>query len=133
MNAFYYGTNLGWVAGVFLALFVVGCILAASMFAIPEKYLARFNTGNTFIWSSLAAVVGLGGIITILIMTVSQDALEVGRHWKTECRLKEANIQTGAFSDRVNKLDCAGIIINVPSAQYYRYISEWELYKAKRK
>lgn len=133
MNAFYYGINLGWVAGVFLALFVVGCILAASMFAIPEKYNSRFNIGNTFIWSSLAAVVGLSGTITILTMTVSQDGLEVGRHWKTECRLMEANIQTGAFSDRVNKLDCAGIIINVPSGQYYRYISEWELYKAKRK
>jgi hypothetical protein len=24
MNAFYYGINLGWIAGIFLALFIVG-------------------------------------------------------------------------------------------------------------
>jgi hypothetical protein len=131
MSAFYYGINLGWVAGVFLALFVVGGILITTILVIPEKYHSRFNIVNTFIWSSLAAVVGLSGTVAILTMTVSQDDLEVGRHWKTECRLMEANIQTGAFSDMVNKLDCAGIIINVPSGQYYRYISEWELYKEK--
>lgn len=39
----------------------------------------------------------------------------------------------GAFSEAVNKLDCAGVIINVPSEKYYRYISEWQLYKAKNK
>ena len=78
MNAFYYGINLGWIAGIFLALFIVGGILAASMCAIPQKYQSRFNAGNTFIWSSLAAVVGLAGIIPILIMTVSIDYLEAG-------------------------------------------------------
>ncbi|EPU1046034.1 hypothetical protein ACVUNM_004046 [Raoultella ornithinolytica] len=129
MNAFYYGINLGWVAGVFLALFAVGSILIATILVIPEKYHSRFNIVNTFIWSFLSAMVGLGGTITILTMTVSRDDLEVGRHWKTECRLMEENIQTGVFLDPVNKLDCAGIIINIPSGQYYRYISEWELYK----
>ncbi|SQA60710.1 Uncharacterised protein [Raoultella planticola] len=42
MNAFYYGINLGWIAGIFLALFIVGGILAASMCAIPQKYQSRF-------------------------------------------------------------------------------------------
>ncbi|WP_228297638.1 hypothetical protein [Raoultella ornithinolytica] len=133
MNAFYYGINLGWIAGIFLALFIVGGILAASMCAIPQKYQSRLNAGNTFIWSSLAAVVGLAGILPILIMTVSMDDLEAGKHWQTECKLMEVNIRDGAFSEAVNKLDCAGVIINIPSEKYYRYISEWQLYKAKNK
>lgn len=55
------------------------------------------------------------------------------QHWQTECKLMEVNIRDGAFSEAVNKLDCAGVIINVPSEKYYRYISEWQLYKAKNK
>ncbi|BBJ94115.1 hypothetical protein ECGSH8M2_p20590 (plasmid) [Escherichia coli] len=33
----------------------------------------------------------------------------------------------------VNKLDCAGVIVDVPVAQYEEYIRQWELYKAKMK
>lgn len=72
MNAFYYGINLGWIAGIFLALFIVGASGSINV-CNPQKYQSRFNAGNTFIWSSLAAVVGLAGILPILIMTVSMD------------------------------------------------------------
>lgn len=133
MNAFYYGINLGWIVGIFVALFVVGIILAASMCALPKRYHFRFNIGNTFIWSSLAAIVGLAGMITTLIMAVSMDDLEMGKHWKTECKLLEVNVETGTFSDPVNKLDCSGVIINVPAKSYYRYIYEWGLYEVKNK
>ena len=131
MNAFYYGTNLGWVAVIFTALFVLGLIVAISICALPEKYHYRFS--GTFILSSLAAVVGLAGIFTTLIMTVSMDDLETGKHWGSECKLMEVNVKQGTFSDPVNKIDCSGVIINVPSGKYYRYISEWQLYKAKNK
>jgi hypothetical protein len=39
---------------------------------------------------------------------------------------------TGAFTSPVNKLDCDGIIINVPG-EYYAYIHQWELYQANKK
>lgn len=133
MQAFYYGINLGWVAGVFIALFITGFILAAAMCVLPEKYNFRFSKGNTFIWGALAAIVGLAGMFTILIMTVSMDDLETGKHWKTECLLMEVNIQAGTFSEPVNKLDCAGVILNVPAKSYYRYTAEWQWYEAKNK
>lgn len=133
MHAFYNGINLGWVAGIFIALFVTGGVQAASMCVLPERYHFRFNKGNIFIWGALAAITGLAGMITILIMTVSMDDLKTGKHWKTECQLMEVNIQTDTFSEPVNKLDCAGVILNVPAKSYYRYIAEWQWYEAKNK
>ncbi|HHM1221537.1 hypothetical protein ACMWDS_31290, partial [Klebsiella pneumoniae] len=50
-----------------------------------------------------------------------------------DCRTLEVNMPTGAFTSPVNKLDCDGIIINVPGGQYYSYIHQWELYKANSK
>lgn len=133
MNAFYAGINLGWIAGLFLAICVVGGILAALMCALPEKYHFRFNIGNTFIWSSLAAIVGLTGMLATLIVTVSKDDLEMGKHWGTECNLMEANVQAETFSYPVSKLNCSGVIINVPAKLYYRFIYEWQLYEARDK
>ncbi|MFM2973756.1 hypothetical protein AB8S79_29190, partial [Klebsiella pneumoniae] len=49
------------------------------------------------------------------------------------CKTLEVNMPTGAFTSPVNKLDCDGIIINVPQGQYGVYIHQWELYKAKTK
>jgi hypothetical protein len=48
------------------------------------------------------------------------DELEAGRHWKNDCNTLEVNIPTGAFTSPVNKLDCDGIIINVPGSSIIR-------------
>ncbi|WP_158414431.1 hypothetical protein, partial [Klebsiella pneumoniae] len=50
-----------------------------------------------------------------------------------DCKTLEVNIPTGAFTSPVNKLDCDGIIINVPGERYYAYIHQWELYQANKK
>lgn len=62
-----------------------------------------------------------------------ESLIKSGRYWKNDCQLLEVNIQTGSFTSPVNKLDCAGIIINVPRLQYDEYIHQWELYKDKNK
>ncbi|HIH4072945.1 TPA: hypothetical protein ACYSCA_005543 [Klebsiella variicola] len=81
----------------------------------------------------LVAVVGFCGMFVISIHSFSMDELEAGRHWKDDCRTLEVNMPTGAFTSPVNKLDCSGVIINVPQGQYDVYIHQWELYKAKTK
>ncbi|XJP25281.1 hypothetical protein ACF8J8_25515 (plasmid) [Klebsiella pneumoniae] len=131
MKAYYIlGHNVAWLNGICLILFVIGVVGALAMVAIPEKFNLRVNRGDTFIYCALIAVVGFSGMFVISIHSFSMDELEAGRHWKDDCRTLEVNMPTGAFTSPVNKLDCDGIIINVPGGQYYSYIHQWELYKA---
>ena len=79
------------------------------------------------------AVVAFVTLIVFTSRSFTMDELEAGRHWKNDCKLLEANMPTGAFTSPVNKLDCDGIIINVPGERYYAYIHQWELYQANKK
>ena len=115
MKAYYIlGHNVAWLNGICLILFVIGVVGALAMVAIPEKFNLRVNRGDTFIYCALIAVVGFSGMFVISIHSFSMDELEAGRHWKDDCRTLEVNMPTGAFTSPVNKLDCDGIIINVP-------------------
>jgi hypothetical protein len=108
MNAFYYGINLGWIAGIFLALFIVGGIWQHQCVQSTEvskpfkcwKHLYLELTGRRG---------GTGWDTPILIMTVSMDDLEAGKHWHTECKLMEVNIRDGAFSEPVNNWIAPGL------------------------
>lgn len=134
MRAYYLeGNNIDWLIGVFLILFVIGVVGALAMVAIPEKFNLRVNRGDTFIYSALIASVAFAILVVFTSESFTMDELEAGRHWKNDCKLLEVNIPTGTFTDSVNKLDCAGIIINVPVSQYDAYISQWELYNVKKK
>lgn len=134
MRAYYLeGDNIEWLIGVCLILFVIGVVGALAMFVIPEKINLRVCRANVFFFSALMAVVSLAMLIVFTSESFSMDELESGRHWKNDCQLLEVNIQTGSFTSPVNKLDCAGIIINVPRLQYDEYIHQWELYKDKNK
>lgn len=137
LQLYFYGVNLGWLAGGFLALFVtagilaasVSCIACAAIFALPKKHHIHSGIIKIFLGSALAAIAGIVGTGVVMFVTVSNRELEAGRHWKTECKLMEVNIQTGVFSEPVNKLDCAGVIINVRTRTYNRYILEWQSYE----
>ena len=134
MRAYYLeGDNIEWLIGVCLILFVIGVVGALAMFVIPEKINLRVCRANVFFFSALMAVVSLAMLIVFTSESFSMDELESGRHWKNDCQLLEVNIPTGSFTAPVNKLDCAGIIINVPRLQYDEYIRQWELYKDKNK
>ena len=134
MRAYYLeGNNIAWLNGVCLLLILIGVVGALAMFVIPEKINLRVNRGNTFIFSVL---ITLAAFVTVVVFTrgaFTMDELEAGRHWKNDCKLLEVNIQTGSSPTSVKKLDCVGIIINVPRIQYDEYIRQWELYKVKNK
>lgn len=127
------GNNIDWLIGMFLLLFVIGVVGALAMFVIPEKVNLRVCRANLFCFSALMAVVAFAMLIVFTSRSFTMDELEAGKHWKNDCKLLEVNIPTGTFTDSVNKLDCAGIIINIPKVQYDEYIRQWELYKAKNK
>ncbi|WP_058914090.1 hypothetical protein [Entomohabitans teleogrylli] len=134
MRAYYLaGNNIDWLIGICLLFFATGTVIALAMVAIPQKFNLRVNRGNTFIYSGFVAIAGFCGMLVLSIHSFTMEELEAGRHWNNDCKLLEANIPTGTFTDSVNKLDCAGIIINVPVSQYYAYISQWELYQANKK
>lgn len=109
--------------------FVIGVVGALAMFVIPEKINLRVCRANVFFFSALMAVVAFVTLIVFTSRSFTMDELEAGRHWKNDCKLLEANIPTGAFTEPVNKLGCAGVIINIPTVQYDEYIRQWELYK----
>lgn len=96
------------------------------MFVIPEKVNLRVCRANLFVFSALMAVVAIAMLIAFTCVSFSMDELEAGRHWEDDCRTLEVNMPTGAFTSPVNKLDCDGIIINVPEGQYDEYIRQWE-------
>lgn len=134
MRAYYLeGNNIDWLIGICLLFFATGTVIALAMVAIPQKFNLRVNRGNTFIYSGFVAIAGFCGMLVLSIHSFTMEDLEAGRHWKHDCQLLEVNIPTGTFTDSVNKLDCAGIIINVPVPQYYAYISQWELYQENKK
>ena len=134
MRAFYLeGSNITWLNVLCILFFVIGVVGALAMFVIPDKFNLRGCRANLFFFSALMAVVSLAMLIVFTSESFSMDELESGRHWKNDCQLLEVNIQTGSFTSPVNKLDCAGIIINVPRLQYDEYIHQWELYKDKNK
>lgn len=134
MTAYYIdGVNIARLNGVCLFLIFAGFVVALAMFIIPKKINLRVNRGNTFIFSVL---ITLAAFVTVVVFTrgaFTMDELEAGRHWKNDCKLLEVNIPTGTFTEPVNKLDCAGVIINAPVLQYDKYIRQWQLYEAKNK
>ena len=130
MRAYYLeGNNITWLNGVCLLLIFIGGGGALAMFVIPEKINLRVSRGNTFIFSALMAVLAFSMLVSFSSGSFTMDELEAGRHWKNDCKLLEVNVPTGTFADTVNKLDCAGVIINVPRIQYDEYIRQWGLYK----
>lgn len=134
MRSWYYeGNNIDWFIGVCLILFVIGVVGALAMFVIPEKINLRVCRANVFFFSAFMAVVAFSILIVFTSESFTMDELEAGKHWENDCKLLEVNIPTGTFTEPVNKLDCAGIIINVPVSQYNVYISQWGLYKDKNK
>ncbi|WP_407576139.1 hypothetical protein [Raoultella terrigena] len=134
MRAYYLeGNNIAWLNGVCLLLILIGVVGALAMFVIPEKINLRVCRANTFFFSALMAVLAFGMLIGFSSRSFTKDELEAGRHWKNDCKLLEVNIPTGTFTDTVNKLDCAGVTINVPKPEYDVYIRQWKLYEAKNK
>lgn len=61
-----------------------------------------------------------------LISDDNTDQIELGKHWKTECKLIELNVYNGFLSNKTNRLNCDGVINNVSTADYNTAVSAYE-------
>jgi len=129
ITAYLYGKDIGWLLTLFILFLFVGGALALVMLILPERYKLYHHRDNIFAISTIIAFVGLIGLVVFTPQTFSLDELETGRHWENDCKLIEVNIPTGTFTDSINKLNCAGVIINVPANTFNAYTSQWKMYK----
>lgn len=127
--AYLYGNNIGWLLTLVLLFFFVGGVIALAMLVIPKRYNVFFHRGYVFVISAFFSIAGIVSLAVLSSMTFTLDELETGRHWRNDCKIMEENIPTGTFTDSVNKLDCAGVIINIPTQTFNAYTSQWEMYK----
>jgi len=131
MRNYINGNDIGWLLTLFALFFFVGAALALVMLILPKKYGLSSQRGNVFAISSIVSLFGLVALGVFSSQAFSLDELEMGRHWKNDCKLIEVNIPTGTFTDSVNKLDCTGVIINVPTNIFNTYTSQWEMYNER--
>ena len=131
MRNYINGNDIGWLLTLFALFFFVGAALALVMLILPKKYGLSSHRGNVFAISTIVSIFGLFAFGVFSSQAFSLDELEMGRHWKNDCKLIEVNIPTGTFTDSVNKLDCTGVIINVPTNIFNTYTSQWEMYNER--
>lgn len=129
ITAYMYGKDIGWLLTLFVLFLFVGGAIALVMINLTESYKLFSYRDNIFFISALISIFSLIGLVAFTPQTFSLDELETGRNWKKDCKLIEVTIPTGTFTDSVNKLDCAGVIINVPVKTFNTYTSQWEMYK----
>ncbi|RLM11804.1 hypothetical protein BIY27_12265 [Gibbsiella quercinecans] len=134
MKSYYLeGANIAWLNGLCLCLIFIGVVGVLAIFIIPDRINLRVDRSYIFLFSVLVAVFAFLMVFLFTKGSLTRDELEAGRHWKNDCKLLEVNIQTGSFTEPVNRINCAGVIINVPKVQYDEYIHQWGLYEKKNK
>lgn len=129
MHAYINGMDVWWVLVIDLVILVAGIIGVFLALILPEQYQLR---GNLFLAGAFTALTGIAICFVMVRLTYSASEIDAGRHWKTECSLIEANVQTGFLNDAVNKLRCEGVIVNVPVNAYETYTEQWQLLQKKK-
>ncbi|MCY0603658.1 hypothetical protein [Klebsiella pneumoniae] len=105
-----YNQTLGYFAIPCIILFIISCLsLAWSVIKRNERI---------FDISGILAVLCFAGIITsIFIPTYNNDDIKAGKELSA-CKIVEENAYNGTFNDNVNKIDCDGVIKNIPVSTY---------------
>ncbi|HEM8838392.1 TPA: hypothetical protein U2R15_004100 [Klebsiella aerogenes] len=124
MHAYINGMDVWWAIVIGLVILFAGIIGVFLAFILPEHYQFR---GNLFLAGAFTALAGFAISFVMVRLTYSTSEIDAGRHWKTECSLIEANVQTGFLNDAVNKLRCEGVIVNIPVNAYEAYTEQWLL------
>lgn len=73
--------------------------------------IATFIFGGVFFWASLY---GPGAEKKL------QKNISEGEYYLTKCKPIEINIDNGFFNSNTNKLNCDGVIVNIPTDEYER-------------
>ncbi|MCD6946298.1 hypothetical protein LTW04_24985 [Escherichia coli] len=125
------GNNISMVVEVCIFLFLIGVICILSVFLLYRKIKMRVNVDYLLAFGVIIALASIVSAVMFTSRSLTMEDLELGRHWKQDCKLLEVNIPTGTFTDPVNRLGCSDVIVNVPTNQYDEYIRQWDLYKVK--
>lgn len=129
MHAYINGMDVWWILVIDLVMLIAGIIGVFLALILPEHYQFR---GKLFLTGAFTAIIGIAIFFVMVRLTYSASEIDAGRHWKTECSLIEANVQTGFLNDAVNKLRCEGVIVNVPVYAYEAYTEQWQLLQKKK-
>lgn len=104
-----------------IILFIVSCALVAwSMFK---------NNENLFNISIISTIALFAGIIITIITPTYDDDVKNGEFW-SQCTLLEENSYNGTFSENVNKIECKGLIKNIPISSYNKAIYAYKQRKS---
>lgn len=66
-----------------------------------------------------------GVMLTIIAPSYDDNDIKNGEIW-SQCKILEENAYNGTFSDNVNKLECHGIIKNIPVSHYNKAIEAYK-------
>ncbi|EOL0290252.1 hypothetical protein RS217_RS21540 [Escherichia coli] len=101
-----------------LGYFAIRCIILFMLSCLSAVWSALTENEKTFNISGILAVLCFSGIITsIMIPTYNDEDIKAGEALAA-CKIVEENAYNGLFSDNVNKIDCDGIIKNIPVNTY---------------
>ncbi|HFU6343582.1 TPA: hypothetical protein ACH6OP_005002, partial [Escherichia coli] len=96
----------------------IPCIILFMLSCLSAVWSALTENEKTFNISGILAVLCFSGIITsIMIPTYNDEDIKAGEALAA-CKIVEENAYNGLFSDNVNKIDCDGIIKNIPVNTY---------------
>ncbi|WP_300002371.1 hypothetical protein [uncultured Cedecea sp.] len=133
ITAYINGSDLGWLLTLVLLFDCVCGLIALAMLVIPKRYDLYFHRGYIFVITAFSAIAGVVAFLVLSLKTFTPDELEVGRHWQNDCTLLAVSIPEGTYTAPVNQLDCADIIIHVPTQTFNLYTAQWEMYQAINK
>ncbi|HFH1294496.1 TPA: hypothetical protein ACGHRD_000351 [Shigella sonnei] len=101
-----------------LGYFAIPCIILFMLSCLSAVWSALTENEKTFNISGILAVLCFSGVITsIMIPTYNDEDIKAGEALAA-CKIVEENAYNGLFSDNVNKIDCDGIIKNIPVNTY---------------
>ncbi|ASG36952.1 hypothetical protein ACRFV7_005225 [Klebsiella oxytoca] len=128
MNIYMDGKNVGWL--LYLAM---GFVALGIAFLLSHKITSMLKIKSTanggLIISGITLI--LAGFVMFIVVnrsSLSLDDIKMGERWLNECQLLETNINNGLFDEPTNKVNCNGVIENIPKYSYDDYTTEWLLY-----
>lgn len=107
---FIYNQTLGYFAIPCMILFILSFLLVA--WGALKKNEKIFDISGI-----LSILFFTGIIISIMIPTYNDEDIKAGEVLSA-CKIVEENAYNGAFNDNVNKIDCDGVIKNIPVNTY---------------
>ncbi|MBL2043904.1 hypothetical protein ELE95_29975, partial [Klebsiella pneumoniae] len=121
MNIYMDGKNVGWL--LYLAM---GFVALGIAFLLSHKITSMLKIKSTanggLIISGITLI--LAGFVMFIVVnrsSLSLDDIKMGERWLNECQLLETNINNGLFDEPTNKVNCNGVIENIPKYSYDDY------------